>query len=105
MASPAAVRGGRLADPLLAADVVVGAKDRYWVPADEREILASQKSGAGEDGRVPLLYRTFMVNGFLINLYRWEHRLGSVPSSPLFCAIDVCSRRAVPLDRTLTFHR
>ncbi|VAH02540.1 unnamed protein product [Triticum turgidum subsp. durum] len=70
MASPAAVRGGRLADPLLAADVVVGAKDRYWVPADEREILASQKSGAGEDGRVPLLYRTFMVNGFLINLYR-----------------------------------
>nr|ABZ01581.1 cellulose synthase-like CslF9 [Hordeum vulgare] len=72
MASPAAVGGGRLADPLLAADVVVvGAKDKYWVPADEREILASQSSGGGEqDGRAPLLYRTFRVKGFFINLYR-----------------------------------
>ncbi|VAH14763.1 unnamed protein product [Triticum turgidum subsp. durum] len=71
MASPAAGGGGRLADPLLATDVVVGPKDKYWVPADEREILASHRSGAGgDDGRAPLLYRTFRVKGPLINLYR-----------------------------------
>ncbi|XP_047079501.1 probable mixed-linked glucan synthase 9 [Lolium rigidum] len=71
MSSPAAASGG-LADPLLAAsiddgDVVVSAKDRYWVPSDEKEILARQDCAAGTP---PLLYRTFRVKGFLINLYR-----------------------------------
>ncbi|CAM0952398.1 unnamed protein product [Alopecurus aequalis] len=70
MASVAAAAGGRLDDPLLSAtnddDVVVGAKDKYWVPADEKEILPSQECG----DRPPLLYRTFRVKGSLINLYR-----------------------------------
>jgi hypothetical protein len=70
---------GRLADPLLAAsiddgDIVVSAKDRYWVPSDEKEILARQDCAAGTP---PLLYRTFRVKGFLINLYRCVSHLCS----------------------------
>ncbi|KAM0915206.1 hypothetical protein ACQ4PT_010980 [Festuca glaucescens] len=61
----------READPLLPAsndeDIVVGAMGKHWVPADEKEILASQECGGGMP---PLLYRTFRVKGMLINLYR-----------------------------------
>jgi 1,4-beta-D-xylan synthase len=85
MSSPAAAGGGhggisgRLADPLLVAsnddgDIVVSAKDKYWVPSDEKEILAAQDCGGGAP---PLLYRTFRVKGFLINLYRCVSQLCS----------------------------
>lgn len=75
MPSPAAggARGGNvgLAEPLLVnrdGAGEVGAKDKYWVPADEKEMLAAHECG-GEDGR-PLLYRTFKVKGILLHPYR-----------------------------------
>ncbi|CAL5062254.1 unnamed protein product [Urochloa decumbens] len=76
MSSPAAGNDAGLADPLLANGGTgtgrsgAGSKDKkkYWVPADEEEILAAEGRG-GEDGR-PLLYRTFKVKGILLHPYR-----------------------------------
>uniref|UniRef100_A0ACD5ZBA2 Uncharacterized protein n=1 Tax=Avena sativa TaxID=4498 RepID=A0ACD5ZBA2_AVESA len=75
MSSPAAAAGRRLADPLLAAsngdgEIVVSAKDKYWVPSDEKEVRLAASQDSGGAGTPPLLYRTFRVKGFLINLYR-----------------------------------
>ncbi|CAN6168387.1 unnamed protein product [Urochloa humidicola] len=75
MSSPAAGNDTSLADPLLANGAGTGRggagskeKNKYWVPADEEEILAAEERG-GEDGR-PLLYRTFKVKGILLHPYR-----------------------------------
>uniref|UniRef100_A0ACD5WMY3 Uncharacterized protein n=1 Tax=Avena sativa TaxID=4498 RepID=A0ACD5WMY3_AVESA len=83
MSSPAAAGGDhgnialavREADLLLPAPnddgddhILAGVVGKHWVPADEKEILASKECGAG---RPPLLYRTFRVKGMLINLYRF----------------------------------
>jgi hypothetical protein len=94
MTSPAAATGDhvdiavREADPLLPAaassddDIVVAAIGKHWVPADEKEILASQECAAGQP---PLLYRTFRVNGALINLYRCVIRLSQLLLSKSKC--------------------
>ncbi|XP_040381876.1 probable mixed-linked glucan synthase 8 [Oryza brachyantha] len=47
----------------------VSPMDRHWVPADEGEMAAAAADG-GEDGRRPLLYRTFRVSGVLLHPYR-----------------------------------
>ncbi|KAG8080168.1 hypothetical protein GUJ93_ZPchr0007g4568 [Zizania palustris] len=47
----------------------VSPMDKYWVPADEGDMAAAAADG-GEDGRRPLLYRTFGVKGVLLHPYR-----------------------------------
>ncbi|EEC82244.1 hypothetical protein OsI_26423 [Oryza sativa Indica Group] len=47
----------------------VSPMDRYWVPTDEKEMAAAVADG-GEDGRRPLLFRTFTVSGILLQPYR-----------------------------------
>lgn len=47
----------------------ISPKDKYWVAADEGEMAAAIADG-GEDGRRPLLYRTFKVKGILLHPYR-----------------------------------
>nr|BAJ91893.1 predicted protein [Hordeum vulgare subsp. vulgare] len=47
----------------------VSPKDKYWVAVDEGEMAAAIADG-GEDGRRPLLYRTFKVKGILLHPYR-----------------------------------
>lgn len=49
----------------------VSPMDRYWVPTDEKEMAAAVADG-GEDGRRPLLFRTFTVSGILLQPYRCE---------------------------------
>jgi hypothetical protein len=91
MTSPAAAAGDHVeiavlqeADPLLPAaasnddDIVVAAiGGKHWVPADEREILASEECAAGVP---PLLYRTFRVKATLINLYTLVETGSLVPA-------------------------
>jgi hypothetical protein len=63
---------------------VVGAVGgKHWVPADEREILASEECAAGVP---PLLYRTFRVKATLINLYRCVRASRLCSASPNFCS-------------------
>ncbi|TVU38487.1 hypothetical protein EJB05_11859, partial [Eragrostis curvula] len=44
-------------------------KDKYWTPVDEKESAAAVEDG-GEDGRRPLLFRTFKVKAILLLPYR-----------------------------------
>jgi 1,4-beta-D-xylan synthase len=85
MPSPAAGDDAGLTDPLLANGggtgrccAGAGGKDKrkYWVPADEEDTVADMEEGGGggrggEDGRRPLLYRTFKVKGILLHPYRY----------------------------------
>jgi len=54
----------------------VNPKDRYWTPIDEKEAAAAVEDG-GEDGRRPLLFRTYRVKGILLHPYRcvYYHRI------------------------------
>ncbi|KAL6856094.1 hypothetical protein ACP4OV_018896 [Aristida adscensionis] len=47
----------------------VSKKDKYWTPVDEKEAAAAVEDG-GEDGRRPLLFRTFKVKAILLLPYR-----------------------------------
>lgn len=47
----------------------VSPKDRYWTPIDGKEAAAALEDG-GEDGRRPLLFRTYRVKGILLHPYR-----------------------------------
>jgi mixed-linked glucan synthase len=67
--------GGGLTSPLLgnangrATKKVGTIEDKYWVPADEAERRAASKSG-GEDGRPPLLFRTYKLKAAILHPYR-----------------------------------
>jgi 1,4-beta-D-xylan synthase len=54
----------------------VNPKDKYWTPIDEKEAAAAVEDG-GEDGRRPLLFRTYRVKGILLHPYRcvYYHRI------------------------------
>ncbi|KAL6657844.1 hypothetical protein ACP70R_005624 [Stipagrostis hirtigluma subsp. patula] len=73
MTSPAAGDAG-LAAPLLLANGngggATGKGKKYWVPADDEQVLAAMEPGGVEDGRPPPLYRTFKVTGVLLHPYR-----------------------------------
>ncbi|KAK3125326.1 hypothetical protein QOZ80_7BG0603380 [Eleusine coracana subsp. coracana] len=47
----------------------VNPKDKYWTPIDDKEAAAAVEDG-GEDGRRPLLFRTFKVKAILLLPYR-----------------------------------
>ncbi|KAL6657843.1 hypothetical protein ACP70R_005623 [Stipagrostis hirtigluma subsp. patula] len=49
--------------------VKVNPSDKYWTPVDEKEAAAAVEDG-GEDGRRPLLFRTFKVEAILLLPYR-----------------------------------
>ena len=72
---------GGLIDPLLAAPdgngatkttktKECGAEGKYWVAADEAERRAVTECGA-EDGRRPLLFRTYKLRGAILHPYRY----------------------------------
>ncbi|BAF21862.2 probable mixed-linked glucan synthase 3 [Oryza sativa Japonica Group] len=91
MASPASVAGGgedsngcsSLIDPLLVSRTSSiggaerkaagggggGAKGKHWAAADKGERRAAKECG-GEDGRRPLLFRSYRVKGSLLHPYR-----------------------------------
>jgi 1,4-beta-D-xylan synthase len=48
----------------------VSPKDKYWTPIDGKEAAAALEDG-GEDGRRPLLFRTYRVKGILLHPYRY----------------------------------
>jgi hypothetical protein len=51
------------------AAVVVSPMDKYWTPVDDKEAAEAIDDG-GEDGRRPLLFRTYKVKGILLHPYR-----------------------------------
>mgnify|MGYP003702090411 CR=1 FL=1 len=101
MASPASVAGGgedsngcsSLIDPLLVSRTSSiggaerkaagggggGAKGKHWAAADKGERRAAKECG-GEDGRRPLLFRSYRVKGSLLHPYRYVH--------PIECTIE-----------------
>jgi len=48
---------------------VVSPMDKYWTPIDDKEAAEAVEDG-GEDGRRPLLFRTYRVKGILLHPYR-----------------------------------
>jgi mixed-linked glucan synthase len=56
--------------------LAVNPKDKYWTPIDEKEAAAAVED-SGEDGRRPLLFRTYRVKGILLHPYRcvYYHRI------------------------------
>ncbi|GJN11424.1 hypothetical protein PR202_ga29617 [Eleusine coracana subsp. coracana] len=53
----------------------VNPKDKYWTPIDDKEAAAAVEDG-GEDGRRPLLFRTFKVKAILLLPYRHPYADG-----------------------------
>lgn len=51
------------------AAAVVSPMDKYWTPVDDKEAAEAVEDG-GEDGRRPLLFRTYKVKGILLHPYR-----------------------------------
>uniref|UniRef100_A0A0A9DEZ5 CSLF3-cellulose synthase-like family F n=1 Tax=Arundo donax TaxID=35708 RepID=A0A0A9DEZ5_ARUDO len=47
----------------------ISPRDKYWTPIDEKEAAAAVEDG-GEEGRRPLLFRTYRVKGILLHPYR-----------------------------------
>lgn len=47
----------------------VSPMDKYWTPIDDKEAAEAVLDG-GEDGRRPLLFRTYRVKGILLHPYR-----------------------------------
>jgi 1,4-beta-D-xylan synthase len=47
----------------------VSPMDKYWTPIDDKEAAEAVEDG-GEDGRRPLLFRTYRVKGILLHPYR-----------------------------------
>ncbi|PWZ15866.1 putative mixed-linked glucan synthase 8 [Zea mays] len=47
----------------------VSPMDKYWTPVDDKEAAEAVEDG-GEDGRRPLLFRTYKVKGILLHPYR-----------------------------------
>lgn len=47
----------------------ISPKDKYWTPIDDEEAAVAVEDG-GEDGRRPLLFRTYRVKGILLHPYR-----------------------------------
>ena len=73
----------------------ISPKDKYWVAADEGEMAAATQDG-GEDGRRPLLYRTFKVKGILLHPYRCV-RLPRISHDFLFeCRVACPSFTEIP---------
>lgn len=67
---PAAVNGnGKHHNGRTRTKPAVNPKDKYWTPIDEKEAAAAVEDG-GEDGRRPLLFRTFKVKAILLLPYR-----------------------------------
>lgn len=67
---------------------VVSPMDKYWTPIDDKEAAEAVEDG-GEDGRRPLLFRTYRVKGILLHPYRCASTHHIYPASSLITALII----------------